>query len=865
MPVQSKTSDAFSRAVERALEHFADPQWLGMESPLAAPYFLGGLLDERPDAEAPAGRGNVLRSVLQDTATSLTADQQSVLQVSFFQRNPNLNSIGIARKLSMSKATYFRYRANAIEALALAVNQRMLPPLRAELPAPRSIVNRERVLSESMACLRDRQTVSITGPSGIGKTSIGAALAGQWQPGKVFWFTVRPGVNDQLSSLAFALGYFLRGQGVSNTWRQLVADRGAVNLSSILGLLRHDLGELSHNPVLLCVDDADMLAHELREHAQIIHMLEELREPAPMLVMGQQSLVEAQQHHVLTGLTEADIAVLLEGNGVTDLNTSELARLRNATRGNPALIRLFVTLRRAGEPTAEVLSQFAGTLSAEALLNRIWRRLDDDERTLLMALSIFRSPSPSDAWSNRQASLAKLIARELVHVDERGGVAVAPHVREFVYRRTPPDLRTQLHLAAAGVRESHGEYTAAAYHYVEGRRPAQAVWVWFSHRELETERGHAPGARELFRNVALSDLDHDEDRRALVILRAEQLMLTGAAEEAEDELRSIRWPASHRATPYAFQLEGDALQLQGRLEQSLEKYRASLSAFSATPFGQIVRLHTKTGYIYALRLRNLQEAQREASQALWKAHNFKGLTEEEAGNYAAALRHYEAALSATMEMENNQAAQSEIHSHLGHLNMRLGDAPVAIQHLELAIRYDQQLGEPVKMLYDQLNLSSADIVAGRYENALEQAHTALNVAESLRHTFLIAGLTACAAEASFYLNRLDDAELHAMRSLREEEEVHRPYALTVLGWVRHAQGKFAESESLLRNAIQSAQDTQDKYAEAPAWRTLGRLYRDQHKASEAHSAFDQAIRLYRELDLTKDIEVTQELMSKPTR
>lgn len=854
MPVQSKTADAFSRAVESALEHFADPAWLGTESPLAAPYFLGNMLGEQREAESALGRGHALRDILQQAAATLRDEQRRLLQVAFFNRNPRLNSVGIARSLGMSKATYFRHRVGAIESLAVSVNQRVIPPLRAELPRPQPIVNRERVLNDGLASLHDYQTVSITGPSGVGKTSVGATLASRWQPGKVFWFTVRPGVSDHLSSFVFALGYFLRRQGMANTWRQLVADRGAVNLPGVLGLLRHDLNELKGEPALLCVDDADMLRQELRDHALLIHMLEELREPGPMLLIGQQPLLEAQQQHVLAGLSEAEIAALLTGEEVTDLSSHELTQLRSETRGNPALIKLFITLTRAGERPAEVLTQLAGAVSIEALLNRIWRRMDEDERALLMALSVFRSPAPSDAWWHQQAALLKLMARELVQADALGGLSVAPAVRDFVQRRLPAEVKTRLHLAAAEIREAHGEYTAAAYHYIQGRQPALAVWVWFNHRDLETERGHAPAARELFRTIAADDLDHDADRRALTILRAEQLLLAGAAEEAEEELHSLRWPSTHRMTPYAFQLEGDALQLQSRLEQSLEKYRASLSAFSAIPFGQIVRLHTKTGYIYALRLRDLDEARREASQALWKAHNFKGLTEEEAGNYAAAHSHYEAALAATNEIENNQAAQSEIHSHLGHLNMRLGKAADAIRHLEIALRLDEKLGQPVKMLYDQFNLSSAYIVAGRHEEALRQARATLDLAESLRHAFLITGLTASAAEACFHLNQMDEAEQYALRSLREEEEVHRPYALTTLGWVQHAREQWSLAERTLLSAVQSAQDTQDRYAEAPAWKSLGALYRDQGRRAEASDAYERAQRLFEALNLSSEVE-----------
>jgi len=272
------------------------------------------------------------------------------------------------------------------------------------------------------------------------------------------------------------------------------------------------------------------------------------------------------------------------------------------------------------------------------------------------------------------------------------------------------------------------------------------------------------------------------------------------------------------------------------------------------PHRQIVHLHTKIGYVYASRLGDLEQAQREADLARWQAENFKGYVEEKRGDYHAAQRHYETALAIAAMIENNAAVQAETHSHLGHLNMRLGNAAAAIRYLETSLRQAQTFGQPVNALYDQFNLSSAYIVARRHEEALQQARSALDLAELLRHAFLIAGLTASAAEACFQLNRLDEAEQYALRSLHEEEEVHRPYALTTLGWVQHARKQWQQAERTLLSAVQSAQDTQDRYAEAPAWRALGNLRRDQGRRAEASDAYERAQRLFEALNLTSEAE-----------
>jgi tetratricopeptide (TPR) repeat protein len=830
---------------------------MGATSPLATPYFLGDRLDHTPGAgDTPEGRGRALRQLFADAAGHLPADQQKLLDVAFLRRDAALNNTGVAMALGMSEATYYRRRNEAIEALALEVNRAAPPPLRSELPAPREMVGREQTLRECLDTLRRGQTVALAGGSGIGKTTLGIALARHWAPADVCWFTVRPGLNDHALSFVFTLAYFLRQHDASNTWRQVVADRGASDLTRALGLLRHDLSALAPASVLVCVDEVDLLRENVDEHERILHVIDELRARAPLLLVGQHVLLDAQQHCVLTGLNVGEVAALMARHGVRDLAEGELEPLRAATRGNPAMLALLATLRREGESLPAVMQNLAGAPSMQALLNRIWRRLDGDERALLMTLSVFRGTAPADVWIEWHAVLDRLAGRNLIEDDGCGGLVLPPHVREFMLRRMPPEAAPELHRQAADIHEARGNYTEAAHHYVEAGQPQRAVWIWWNHRELETERGRAPAARELFRHVRGDAFDDADDRRALSLLRSEQALANGEAEEVEAELNRAAWPASHPAAAYARQLRGDALEAQGRPEQALEQYRLAFRTASDTAYRQIVRLHTKAGYIYTLRLRDLERARREATMALWQALTFEGYVEEERGNYALARQQYEAALVAALTLENSLAAQAHIRSQLGHLLMRLGEADAAIEQLDFAIRHAEQSGEPVNALYDRLNLASAHIVAGHYDEALRHALIGLRLAEAMQHGFLIAGLAACAAEACDALQRFGEAEQYAMRSLREEEEVHRPYALTVLGKCWSALGRLDEAERALRSAIESAQATQDRYAEAPAWKALGQALGAGARGDRAAAehAFAQALSLYEGLGLAREAD-----------
>jgi hypothetical protein len=64
-PKRMTRTATFFDQVKAALSHYADPHWLGEQSPLAAPYFLGAALH----GAAPVAneRGRVLIAVMEQT------------------------------------------------------------------------------------------------------------------------------------------------------------------------------------------------------------------------------------------------------------------------------------------------------------------------------------------------------------------------------------------------------------------------------------------------------------------------------------------------------------------------------------------------------------------------------------------------------------------------------------------------------------------------------------------------------------------------------------------------------------------------------------------------------------------------------
>lgn len=128
-------------------------------------------------------------------------------------------------QIGLTKNSFHLSRNAAIAALEAVLVNRLQPALHLEQPPlPPPLVERERILAHCHQLLADPKTIALIGPGGIGKTALAAQLAQESnrESNRLgFWYTVRPGLNDQVESLVFALALFAHRHGSSTLWLTL--------------------------------------------------------------------------------------------------------------------------------------------------------------------------------------------------------------------------------------------------------------------------------------------------------------------------------------------------------------------------------------------------------------------------------------------------------------------------------------------------------------------------------------------------------------------------------------------------------------------------------------------------------------------
>ncbi len=754
----SPSMGGFRAELELALAHFSDSHWLGEHSPLAAPYLLGTAWFGSEAGDESHVRGAALQTVLRDAAAALPrqegpSDARTLLDLLFFAPPRHLNQAGLATRLGISPASLYRYRLEALDLLELQVATRLQPGLRLELPTSTLLAGRDSELAQGRFHLLAGHHVGITGPSGVGKTALASLLAGEWpHRDRVFWFTLRPGVNDQVESLLYALAEFLRHHNEPNLWMQLAAERGRINPQLALSLAWASLDRMSEQAApLLCFDEVDVLAPSISEtapRAALRHFLEGLvRTPGrgfAVLLIGQQMLIEPDAHIHLDGLSEQAVVALLAQTGMA-FSPLETRLLVAATGGNPLLLRLHALLHGADDARPTPLTLDASLqASLPMLLSRVLRRLDETARQVLCELSAFDGPAPADAWRERPASLDHLIGRGLAQLDARGGVTLQPALRDAVRLQLSPELRARLESHAAGIRMARGEVTAAALHLLRADQPAAAVRLWFAHRQLEIDRGHGGVALAAFAALSRQRLKPDE-QRLLIALRSELRALSGEAEAALHDLASVAWRANDVLAPRALELHGDMLVLVGREQHASAKYTAALEATDAQIFRKRVQLRAKLAGVQRVQ-RNLDAAEREAALARFEADILQGDLSDERGRYSLAIEHYEHALAAAVESRDDTAiARANI--SLGTVEMRLGQNDAASQRFARAIERYQATGDRMRLHWAMTNIGFMHILAGDHAAGIEHASRALTFFDSVGNVEWIATNASNLAEA----------------------------------------------------------------------------------------------------------------------
>jgi tetratricopeptide (TPR) repeat protein len=881
---------AFEETLLQALKLLAQPARLGAESPLAAPYFLSRALPPGSYLHTPESRGHLLKSVIKTVAQQLwqgplpknRAEMQAaikevrkergtppysylVLELRYFQEYLQPRSLREIYEddayLLDSKTGDHRSHKVALQQLGELLLAQLRPALRLEQPvAPALFVGYAQEEQKLNQALQHRQTVSLSGAGGVGKTTLAARILQQRKGQPHFWYTFHPTLNDRLSSLLFGLGYFLHEQSTSQLWQYLIAQQGALtDFTVALGLAHQDLAARQAEAPLLCFDELDRITHSdpgqiQPAHRQLLEFIESLRGLAPILLIGQRPIIDSDHYLTLTGLKPVQIPALWQGGGCT-IHAIDVEKLFRATGGNLRLLRIALALQQDGVAIDEVVAQLAGNASIYPLFHRLWSRLDDAERQTLQQLAVFRGPAPEQLGAPQ--TIASLVARHLVEQDGQGGIMMVANLPELIYPELGPEVRETLHHQAAQLLLSYAEYTEAAYHLWKAARPDLAIQLWYPQRQSEIRRGHTDAALVIFEGISRNQL-RPQEQQGLDLLRAELRYKRGDLTKGLADIGKAPGRAASEANARLMALQGDYQEALGYPDQAIRSYHEGIQILTRLQ-AEASRFHYRLGKLQ-LRQKELAAAKREARLLECQLQNLYGVLEVEEGRYGDALISYQKAL-ALAQAVGDEAQLADSYRNLAKLfGARLQKLDQAVDYFQKAIACYEQLGDRMSVEQTRDNLTATYLQTRQFHAALETAAPTYRFFKAIQATYPAANAGVNLAEAHLELGNLEEAERYALEVLDLEERQAYPYACFNLGRVAFIRGNHAKARGYLEQSVRSADMNEDRYMQAYALRELGKVLLTSEEAigSEQLRAAQQ---LFQQLGMTQEVQETEKLLA----
>lgn len=883
--MKRKTTEAtsFEKCLQIALKRYADAEWLGIHSPLAQPYFMGASNSAMTHA---AERGRALQNVIADAWETLydgklPSDEKALLQeyhdpqlsqgkggkyfalaleLHYLQRviRPAKLALIWQDYLNVSKTKYHRDLPEAVRLLGENLLHKVHPRLLLEHPSPpAALYGRQSSVDDLFVILNSGKSINLFGMSGIGKTSVAAAVCQRWVGGSSFWYTLRQHLNDHLDRFLFAMAFFLHQRGAYDLWQQIIADKGRIaNPKMAESLAIHALKNLNPRP-LLVIDDADLLHPSMfetqnQEHIRLLGFLKRLSESATMLFVGQRTSITDIQQAELTGL---DLTALLEWVASLGINgdADDLQNLLTYTSGAPRLLTLCLALIQNGISIEEVASQLKGSPNVGALMSRLLSQIGDVEQRVLAELAVFRQNAPADAWQEQSSALKSLSARGLVQLDLTGGASLLPVWSDLVLGELSPEARAALHDWAAQVRSERGEYTESAYHHWQAGYPETAVDLWYLHRKQAIASGQAGNASVIFNSITAHRLPKPE-RRALALIRAELARFNGEFKKGLRDLDEVNWTSSHAASD-AHKLRGMLFMAMGDNFGALREYQAGLDNLAVLTRKQVDLLTGRSA-----RFTNegeFSKAWKEMRHIRYLAEAFEGMLHDSQGKYMDAMQSYLRALELAKEL-GDSAYLATTYMNIG-LLFAFREPEKSFPYLNLALETYEKNGDRVEANLVRNNMVVAFMQSGRYQEALPLAQSVVDFTQKVGHSPRAAEAAVNLSEIFFYLGNFDRAVHWAEVSMAQEQTRVIPYALYMIGLVDNARKDFAHAETCFRQII--GDETCEPYIIACAWRGLGEMYKLQSKINEAKEPFHKAIELFEQQNNPLEVEKTRASLS----
>lgn len=611
---------------------------------------------------------------------------------------------------------------STVERQPLTINDdfadRFMPP-----PTPEDFVGREEFIKGISEVAPQTRFVSLTGISGIGKSSLLKLLAGSSpDKSKIFWYEFVPGLMS-VEDLIFKLTRFVAQRSEFSK----PSSTHATNEPSILIRIESLIDELNKDNYCLFFDDFDAAATDegmsgffllLKNHLEsgLVFIASEAKPPIFTLKDNESGLVD---NFIVEGLTTDEIILYFEKKGI-EITSGTAERIDDLLGGMPLALNLLAGSIDENGDERELLAQAEAVKERvlEELFEIIYQKLNAGEKELLTTAALLSLPfTKKNLLTAHRAAFGENASGDFIALVRRNLILDFLAGYFYVHKTIDYLALTMADTDMKAVRETIAE------HFLETLPDdyfANLEALLLFHKAENYDRAA---------NVA-SDLI---DRHFLVFDVETAQTILKKLEDKNISPENRMWFLGDK---------GLVAQHLHRYDEAAEIYEQmrSLAVELENKNGEALALH-RLGALYcekddlergedfyrrSLKLR--VESDNYENQA--QIHNNLGLIYSERGDFATALAEYETGLELRCKANLPEWSYIPLYSNLGVLYAKREDWDKAFEYSNRALKISEDFDSPYDLAKSIYNLGLHESKRGDEENAREKFLRVLETGET---------------------------------------------------------------------------------------------------------------------------------------
>lgn len=706
-------------------------------------------------------------------------------------------------------------------------------------PKLKYFYGRKKELNEIKELFKTHNVVIILGVAGIGKTTLGAKLIGDYKAKKnTFWYQLHEW--NTINGLLEPFSEFLKEVGKGKL-ENYIKTKKSIDLEEISRILENDLPDTN---ILIIFDDIHKIDKSIAMFfSMLIDLLGRIEGvnvlfltrymPSHKLYDYRDITVEKTIYeYQLKGLDVESSRELLESRNVK-VDSQTLLKIHEILQGHPLFLELISTVKDLE------ISLVKETDIRRFIQEEIFLHLSEKERIALSFLSVFRYAVESIVLLNLEEIsyevLEELKEKSLIEEISYDKFDAHDWIKEFFYLRLPPDSKLKYHEIAAQyytLKKSDVGLIEGAYHFLKAEKRNSAIQLIIENGTELIKKGYSEELKEILDEIDKGGKEYAEYDRIL-LLKGDLSFALGEWDTALNHyLQAVEISLDEEIRASAYRNIGHIHKERGEWDMAIENYEDALEISERiNDYEGMADAHRGIGYIYFRK-----------------------------GIFEGAILYYEECIEYA-KLAKDIATNAQAKIDLGLVYEKMEEPDIAIDYYNTSLRLLDAIGDEYQKGRVYNNLGVAYYIKEEWDRALEYWEQCIEISKKTGDTNIIGWALLNASDIyskkdqfEKALDYLDEAKKILMVM---KDNLGLSYVYMGYGKVYSLQNDWENAIKYFNKSIEIDKEMEAPFNLAEKYFEFGKMYKLKGDFKSAKDYLNKALNIYEELEKEKNIDIVK--------